>query len=130
MIKNQNDLILVGATGRLGSSILRTNSVSYGICSKENSLIGEKVDNLVHPLIGSLLEIPKDKLKKPIVIDASFPKNFSSVLEFCFANKIPLVLASTGHSSEQIKSLKKLSKVVAILNAPNLSKGIAFFKNL
>ena len=46
MTNLQNDLILVGATGRLGSSILKTNSISYGICSPENPLQGKKIDNL------------------------------------------------------------------------------------
>ena len=128
MTNFQNDLILVGATGKLGTSILQTNKVSYGICSSENPLLGKKIDNLSYPLLGSLLEIPKDKLKKPVVIDASYSENFSNVCEFCFSNKIPLVLASTGHSSKQIENLKSLSKDVAILHAPNLSRGIAFFK--
>tara|TARA_B100000035_G_scaffold106955_1_gene90747 strand:+ start:1388 stop:2149 length:762 start_codon:yes stop_codon:yes gene_type:complete len=128
MTNLQNDLILVGATGRLGSSILRTNLVTYGICSSKNSLQGKKIDNLAHPLLSSLSEIPKDKLKTPIVIDASSPENLSNILEFCLSNKIPLVLASTGHNSEQIETLKSLSKEVAILHAPNLSRGIAFFK--
>ena len=124
----QNDLILVGATGRLGSSILKTNSISYGICSPENPLQGKKIDNLSHPLLGSLLEVPKDKLKNPVVIDASYPENLSNICKFCHSNKIPLLLASTGHNSEQIEILKSLSEDVAILHAPNLSRGIAFFK--
>jgi 4-hydroxy-tetrahydrodipicolinate reductase len=128
MTNIQNDLILVGATGKLGSSILKTNTVSYGICSSENLLRGKKIDNLSYPLLGSFLEIPKDKLKNPVVIDASYPENLSNVHEFCLSNKIPLVLASTGHSSEQIKNLKSLSEDVAVLQAPNLSRGIAFFK--
>ena len=89
MTNLQNDLILVGATGRLGSSILKTNSISYGICS---------------------------------------PENLSNVYEFCLSNKTPLVLASTGHSPEQMDNLKSLSEDVAVLHAPNLSRGIAFFK--
>ena len=128
MTNIKNDLILVGATGRLGSSILKSNSISFGICSSENPLRGKRIDNLPYPLLGSLLEIPKDKLKNPVVIDASYPENLSNVYEFCLSNKTPLVLASTGHSSEQIKNLKSLSKEVAILHAPNLSRGIAFFK--
>ena len=128
MTNIQNDLILVGATGKLGTSILKTNTVSYGICSSENLLRGKKIDNLSYPLLGSFLEIPKDKLKNPVVIDASYPENLSNVHEFCLSNKIPLVLASTGHSSKQIEKLKSLSEDVAVLQAPNLSRGIAFFK--
>ena len=35
---------------------------------------------------------------------------------------------STGHTKQQLKKLDKLAKKVAVLRAPNLSEGIAFFK--
>ena len=38
------------------------------------------------------------------------------------------MLASTGHTQQQLKKLDKLAKKVAVLRAPNLSEGIAFFK--
>ena len=63
-----------------------------------------------------------------MVIDASYPENFDNVYDFCYKNKIPLVLASTGHSSEQLKKFRKLAKNVAVLKAPNLSKELHFLK--
>ena len=122
------DLILVGATGRLGSSILKNNKVAYGISSKKNILVGKKIDHLLNPLLGSLKDISIKELKTPILIDASFPENFESIYDFCFQNKVPLVLASTGHNDTQMNKLKELSKIIPILHAPNLSRGIAFFK--
>ena len=65
-----------------------------------------------------------------MVIDASYPENFDNVYDFCYKNKIPLVLASTGHTQEQLKKLDKLAKKVSVLKAPNLSEGIAFFKKM
>ena len=47
--------------------------------------------------------------------------NFESIYDFCFHNKVPLVLASTGHNDTQINKLKELSKIIPILHAPNLS---------
>ena len=37
-------LILVGATGKLGKSISNNNYVTYGICSKDNPLLGKTID--------------------------------------------------------------------------------------
>lgn len=122
------DLILVGATGRLGNSILRNNSISFGVSSKKNPLVGKKIDYLLNPLLGSLKDISIKELKNPIVIDASFPENFKSIYDFCFQNNVPLVLASTGHNDAQLDKLNDLSKKIPILYAPNLSRGIAFFK--
>ena len=127
--EKETKFILVGATGKLGRSISSHNAyVTYGICSKDNPLLGEVISGIKEPLISSLSEVSLEIANIPLVIDASYPENFDNVYDFCYKNKIPLVLASTGHTQEQLKKLDKLAKKVAVLKAPNLSEGIAFFK--
>ncbi|RCL41691.1 MAG: hypothetical protein DBW95_00605 [Gammaproteobacteria bacterium] len=125
----QTEFILIGATGKLGKSITENNIIAYGICSKKNPLVGKKIDHIKEPLISSLEEINPEKVSNSIVIDASYPENFDKVHEFCLKNKIPLILASTGHNDNHFKKLEILSKIVPVLKAPNLSEGIAFFKS-
>ena len=127
--EKETKFILVGATGKLGRSISSHNAyVTYGICSKDNPLLGEVISGIKEPLISSLSEVSLEIANIPLVIDASYPENFDNVYDFCHKNKIPLVLASTGHTKQQLKKLDKLAKKVAVLKAPNLSEGIAFFK--
>ena len=127
--EKQTKFILVGATGKLGRSISSHNAnVTYGICSKDNPLLGEIISGIQEPLISSLSDVSLEIAKIPLVVDASYPENFDNVYDFCYKNKIPLVLASTGHTQQQLKKLDKLAKKVAVLRAPNLSEGIAFFK--
>ena len=127
--EKQPKFILVGATGKLGSSISSHNAfITYGICSKDNPHLGEVIDGIQEPLISSLSEVNLEIANIPLVVDASFPENFDNVYDFCYTNKIPLVLASTGHTQQQLRKLDKLAKKVAVLKAPNLSEGIAFFK--
>ncbi len=125
----QTKFILVGATGKLGKSISSHNAnVTYGICSKDNPLLGEVIGGIQEPLISSLSEVNLEIANIPLIIDASYPENFDNVYNFCYKNKIPLVLASTGHTKQQLLKLDKLAKKIAVLKAPNLSEGIAFFK--
>ena len=129
--EKETKFILVGATGKLGRSISSHNAyVTYGICSKDNPLLGEVIGGIKEPLISSLSEVSLEIANIPLVIDASYPENFDNVYDFCHKNKIPLVLASTGHTQEQLKKLDKLAKKVSVLKAPNLSEGIAFFKTM
>ena len=129
--EERTKFILVGATGKLGRSISSHNGyVTYGICSKDNPLLGEVIGGIKEPLISSLSEVSLEIANVPLVVDASYPENFDNVYDFCYKNKIPLVLASTGHTQQQLKKLDKLAKKVAVLKAPNLSEGIAFFKKL
>ena len=127
--EKETKFILVGATGKLGRSISSHNAyVTYGICSKDNPLLGEIIEGIQQPLISSLSEVSLEIANIPLVVDASYPENFDNVYDFCYKNKIPLVLASTGHTQQQFRRLDKLAKKVAVLKAPNLSEGIAFFK--
>ena len=127
--EKETKFILVGATGKLGRSISSHNAyVTYGICSKDNPLLGEIIEGIQQPLISSLSEVSLEIANIPLVVDASYPENFDKVYDFCYKNKIPLVLASTGHTQQQFRKLDKLAKKVAVLKAPNLSEGIAFFK--
>jgi len=129
--EKQTKFILVGATGKLGRSISSHNGyVTYGICSKDNPLLGEVIGGIKEPLISSLSEVSLEIANVPLVVDASYPENFDNVYDFCHKNKIPLVLASTGHTQQQLRKLEKLAKKVAVLKAPNLSEGIAFFKKI
>ena len=90
--------------------------------------MGEIIEGIQQPLISSLSEVSLEIANVPLVVDASYPENFDNVYDFCYKNKIPLVLASTGHTQQQFRKLDKLAKKVAVLKAPNLSEGIAFFK--
>ena len=129
--EKQTKFILVGATGKLGRSISSHNAyVTYGICSKDNPLLGEIISGIQEPLISSLSDVSLEIANIPLVLDASYPENFDNVYDFCYKNKIPLVLASTGHTQLQLRKLDKLAKKVAVLRAPNLSEGIAFFKTM
>tara|TARA_A100001388_G_scaffold61078_1_gene42346 strand:- start:15194 stop:15997 length:804 start_codon:yes stop_codon:yes gene_type:complete len=129
--EKRTKFILVGATGKLGRSISSHNAyVTYGICSKDNPLLGEIISGIQEPLISSLSDINLEIANIPLLVDASYPENFDNVYDFCYKNKIPLVLASTGHTQQQLRKLDKLAKKVAVLRVPNLSEGIAFFKTM
>ena len=61
-------------------------------------------------------------------MDVSSIDNFQNLTEFCLKKELPFILASTGHSEDQLSSLKKYSEVLPILIAPNLSLGINLLK--
>ncbi len=62
--------------------------------------------------------------KADVVIDFSHPDNLDSVLEYGLKNKVKLVLATTGYSSEQLIKVEEASKSIAIFQSYNTSLGI------
>jgi len=55
------------------------------------------------------------------VIDFSLPEGTMHVLQTCVDRRIPLVVATTGHTSEQRAEIEAAGHQTAILIAPNLS---------
>lgn len=59
-----------------------------------------------------------------VIIDFSYPGNLEIVSEFALSHNIPLVIATTGHTAEQIEKIKDLSKKLPVVYTANFSLGI------
>jgi 4-hydroxy-tetrahydrodipicolinate reductase len=59
-----------------------------------------------------------------VVVDFSHPSSICMVLEYCTANKLPLVIGTTGHDSCQLELIGKAAKNIPILKATNMSLGM------
>jgi len=62
--------------------------------------------------------------KGDVVIDFSHPACFDQIVSYCKDTKTPLVMATTGLSVEQRKSLEELSGDVAVFFTANMSLGV------
>ena len=131
------DLVLCGATGRLGKEILievgkQSNINLIGcVASKNNKNFGKKIATFIESNCELELKDSFEEISKPdVVIDVSSPEAFQDIVKFSELNKSALIIASTGHSNEQIESLKRLSNSIPIMMVPNLSRGINFIKKL
>jgi 4-hydroxy-tetrahydrodipicolinate reductase len=65
-------------------------------------------------------ELPVDH-KPDVVIDFSLPEGTMAVLNTCVERRIPLVVATTGHSAQQRQEIESAAHETAILMAPNMS---------
>lgn len=58
------------------------------------------------------------------VIDFSSPAALDGLLAFALERKVPLVLATTGYSDEQLAQINEASKRIPIFRSANMSLGI------
>jgi 4-hydroxy-tetrahydrodipicolinate reductase len=56
-----------------------------------------------------------------VMIDFSAPEGTMAVLPLCLQHRIPLVVATTGHSAEQRREIEAAAHEVALVMAPNMS---------
>lgn len=65
-----------------------------------------------------------------VIIDFSNPSATHDLLEYAKTKKIPVVLATTGYSPEQIEQIKEYAKEVPIFFSFNMSLGVNLLVNL
>ena len=113
-------IALVGINGKMGQVICKlladseTFTISYGVD------INTKIQNSV-PVYPSLAEA---KELCDVIIDFSHPTSLESTLEYAKANHKGAVIATTGLSKEQIKSIEETAKFTPLFFSANMSLGV------
>jgi len=98
---------LIGATGRMGKEVVNV------FADHNHELV------FTYDLTGEWIE------KDPeIIIDASLPEVFNDSLRFVKQFKVPLIIATTGLTDDNLGELKKLAETFAVVQSYNFSVGI------
>lgn len=118
-----------GACGRMGQRLvaLATDdpelAVVAAVDSPRNPLVGKDAGEVAGvgpigvPIAG---EIPL-AARIDCAIDFSVPDGTMAILPTCTARKIPLVVATTGHTAGQKADIEEAAHDTAVLFAPNMS---------
>src|SRR5712691_9452572 len=73
-------------------------------------------------------DVPLDH-RLDVMIDFSMPEGTMNVLKLCLQRRIPLVVATTGHTHAQRQEIEAAAHETALLMAPNMSLAVnALFK--
>jgi 4-hydroxy-tetrahydrodipicolinate reductase len=121
-----------GICGRMGLRIFQLAREDTGL------VVAAAVDAPEHPHqgrdIGELAgvgrvelpigaEVPLD-VRLDAMIDFSTPQGTMAILPQCIARRIPLVVATTGHSPAQRQEIEATAHETALLMAPNMSLAV------
>lgn len=98
---------IIGGSGRMGQEIELLLEESGHKCVFKYDILGEWKSG-----------------DPEVMIDFSLPQAFNSTMSYVKKYKIPLVIGTTGLSTEQIKTLKSLSKDFPVVQSYNFSVGI------
>src|SRR5439155_17822899 len=118
-----------GACGRMGQRLVALAkddpelAVVAAVDSPKNPLVGKDAGEVAGvgpigvPVTG---ELPLDP-RPECVVDFSAPDGTMAILPTCVSRKIPLVVATTGHTDAQKAAIEEAAHDTAILFAPNMS---------
>ena len=104
-------ILLCGATGRMGTAV-------------QTLVQQDPAFSVVYAIAPSLgTSFSRCAESADVVIDFSTPAALPEELAFCKAQKLPLLLASTGHTQSAISQIEEASECIPILKSENLSLG-------
>jgi 4-hydroxy-tetrahydrodipicolinate reductase len=121
-----------GACGRMGQRIVqlaredRELSVAVALEMAGHPQQGRDIGEVtgigtIGVYVSSLLPLEQ---RIDVMIDFSTPEGTLSVLPMCLDRKIPLVVATTGHTPGQKREIEAAAHHTAVLMAPNMSLAV------
>jgi 4-hydroxy-tetrahydrodipicolinate reductase len=126
---------LIGATGRMGTSIARACAADHAslrivaaVASGGSKSLGRDLGEIAGiPSLGVNVvgELPPDLGGARVVIDFSRPELSLRALNVCRTALVPIVIGTTGHGAEFEVRVAAAARDIAVLVAPNTSLGVA-----
>ncbi len=101
-----------------------------GYKGKMGSCVFEKLKNSGFEVVGLEKGDELNDVSADVVVDFSVPENTLVLAEWCLKTKTPLIIGTTGHTSNELVVLKNFSVRVPILKAGNFSKGVFVLKEV
>ena len=112
--------ILSGCNGRMGRAVERLCAAQPDLEIVAGfDLLGIAEGNF--PVFSSPAEF---KGQADVVIDFSSPAALPALLDFCLERRVPVVLATTGYSQEQLAAIDQAARTIPIFRSANMSLGV------
>lgn len=113
-------IVITGANGKMGRVI------SGLIAERDDCTVIAGIDINTEqtgsfPIVRSPFDLPE---KPDVIIDFSHPSALDDLLSYCTMNGVPVVVATTGYTDEQISRIKKTGEQIPVFFTFNMSLGI------
>lgn len=121
------NIILCGCWGRMGKAV--TESVEKTAASGSTARIVAGINiatpdaapTCSFPTYESIFEFPGEA---DVIIDFSHHSALPSLLEYATSTGTPIVVATTGHTEDELSLMREASKKVAVFHSGNMSLGV------
>lgn len=111
------NVLVNGCNGRMGQKVIMQMSQYPNMHLSCGFDINDKIEN-TFPVYKKLEDI---KSLVDIIIDFSVPSASLNILKYAIGNKIPIVIATTGFTDEQLNEIKIYSNNIPIFKSSNMS---------
>ena len=119
-------VILSGCGGRMGKAVAAAVGNEARIVAGVD-VNAASIDASDFPIYESIREFSD---KADVIVDFSHHSALPSLLDYAKATKTPVVVATTGHTDEELALMREAASEVAIFHSGNFSIGINLIINL
>lgn len=116
-------VIINGACGRMGCEVQKM------VEAAEDLKLAARVDKMAEQS-GCYTDINDFNGDADVIIDFSNHLGTGELLDYAVKRGIPTVIATTGHTEEELDLIAKASEKVAIFHSANMSLGVALLVEL
>ena len=114
-------MILCGCGGRMGKAITAAAQNEYDIVAGIDINASALSAACSFPVYENIRDFSG---KADVIVDFSHHSSLPALLDYAKSTRTPLVVATTGHTEEELSMMKKASEEVAIFFSGNFSIGI------
>lgn len=116
-------VLINGACGRMGKEVEKIVEAS------EVMTVAAKVDKMAAES-GCYTDINDFSGKADVIIDFSNHLGTKELLDYAVKNNIPTVVATTGHTPDELAYIEEAGKKIAVFHSANMSLGVALLCEL
>ena len=119
-------VLVNGITGHMGQIVLSLLNEGYAGCTYAG---GVSPDVAVEQG-GQFKSFSSCSVPADVVVDFSFHSGVGELLSYCVSNKLPVVIATTGHTDEEKVLIRDAAKSIPVFCSANMSIGVAVLADL
>ena len=120
-------ILIHGSTGRMGKILCELLTAGYPGLELAARVSPEEIADPANCVYTTLSEVDCDV---ECVIDFSHHTAVHSLMEFCIARNLPVVVSTTGHTPEEKAVIAAASEKIPVFFSANMSIGVALVAEL
>ncbi|MBR2420914.1 MAG: 4-hydroxy-tetrahydrodipicolinate reductase [Oscillospiraceae bacterium] len=120
-------ILVHGSTGRMGKILCQLLSEGYSGLELAARVSPEETSDPASGVFASLAEV---NCQVDGVIDFSHHTAIGGLMDFCIANNLPVVVATTGQTPEEKDIIAEAAKKIPVFFSANMSIGVALLAEL
>ena len=119
-------VLINGITGHMGQIVLSLVNEGY----ESSSFAGGVSPDVTVEGNGRFRNFASCNVPADVVVDFSFHSGVGELMAYCISRKLPVVIATTGHTEEEKALIDQASKCIPVFYSANMSIGVAVLADL